>query len=147
MSTQLIKPNYLVILPPTQHHSFFRNLPPLFVNYIDRPLSQPQTGVKPNFGNCHITGDTQLNTAISKFAKQLSTPKMLRRLLNIYTETKRRNRNAPKYSNCHSNKKLKFICFPRYRYKTRTGSTRIPDLNIHNSFCLCRRSMLGGKFY
>ena len=31
LSTQLIKPNYLVILPPTQHHSFFRNLPPLFV--------------------------------------------------------------------------------------------------------------------
>ena len=30
MSTQLITPNYLVILPPTQHHSFFRNLPPLF---------------------------------------------------------------------------------------------------------------------
>ena len=29
-SSQLIKPNYLVILPPTQHHSFFRNLPPLF---------------------------------------------------------------------------------------------------------------------
>ena len=31
LSTQLIKPNYLVILPPTQHHSFFRNLPPLLV--------------------------------------------------------------------------------------------------------------------
>ena len=31
MSTQLIKPNYLVILPPTQHHSFFRNLPPLSI--------------------------------------------------------------------------------------------------------------------
>ena len=29
LSTQFIKPNYLVILPPTQHHSFFRNLPPL----------------------------------------------------------------------------------------------------------------------
>ena len=29
LSTQLIKPNYLVILPPTQHHSFFTNLPPL----------------------------------------------------------------------------------------------------------------------
>ena len=28
LSTQLIKPNYLVILPPTQRHSFFRNLPP-----------------------------------------------------------------------------------------------------------------------
>ena len=28
LSTQLIKPNYLVILPPTQHHSFFRNFPP-----------------------------------------------------------------------------------------------------------------------
>ena len=25
LSTQLIKPNYLVILPPTQHHSFFRS--------------------------------------------------------------------------------------------------------------------------
>ena len=32
MSTQLIKTNYLVILPPTQHRSFFRNLPPLFIN-------------------------------------------------------------------------------------------------------------------
>ena len=31
LSTQLIKPNYLAILPPTQHRSFFRNLPPLFV--------------------------------------------------------------------------------------------------------------------
>ena len=30
LSTQLIEPNYLVILPPTQHHNFFRNLPPLF---------------------------------------------------------------------------------------------------------------------
>ena len=30
LSTQLIKPNYLVLLPPTQHHSFFRNLPPLY---------------------------------------------------------------------------------------------------------------------
>ena len=29
LSTQLIKPNYLVIFPPTQHHSFFRNLSPV----------------------------------------------------------------------------------------------------------------------
>ena len=29
LSTQLIKPNHLVILSPTQHHSFFRNLPPV----------------------------------------------------------------------------------------------------------------------
>ena len=29
LSIKLIKPNYLVILPLTQHHSFFRNLPPL----------------------------------------------------------------------------------------------------------------------
>ena len=29
LSTQLIKPNYLVILPPTQDHSFFRNWTPL----------------------------------------------------------------------------------------------------------------------
>ena len=28
LSTQLIKPNYLVLLLPTQHHSFFRYLPP-----------------------------------------------------------------------------------------------------------------------
>ena len=34
LSTQLIKPNYLVILPPTQHHSFFRNLPPYFFRLI-----------------------------------------------------------------------------------------------------------------
>ena len=30
LSTQLIKTNYLVILPSTQHHSFLRNVPPLF---------------------------------------------------------------------------------------------------------------------
>ena len=30
-STQLVTPAYLVILPPTQHHSFFRNLPRLFI--------------------------------------------------------------------------------------------------------------------
>ena len=29
LSTPLIKPNYLVMLPLMQHHSFFRNLPPL----------------------------------------------------------------------------------------------------------------------
>ena len=34
MSTQLVKPNYLVILPSTQHHTFFRNLPPLFINVV-----------------------------------------------------------------------------------------------------------------
>ena len=33
LSIQLIKPNYLVILPPMQHHSFFRNLPPLWLWY------------------------------------------------------------------------------------------------------------------
>ena len=33
LSTQLLKPNYLVILPRTQHHSFFRNLPPLFLKF------------------------------------------------------------------------------------------------------------------
>ena len=41
LSTQLIKPNYLVILPPTQHHSFFRNLPPLFqVCHLPFPIRQ-----------------------------------------------------------------------------------------------------------
>ena len=34
LSTQLIKPNYLVLLSPTQHHSFFRNLP----TYIHQAL-------------------------------------------------------------------------------------------------------------
>ena len=38
MSTQLIKPNYLVILPPTQHHSFFRNLPPFFLDTVPSGL-------------------------------------------------------------------------------------------------------------
>ena len=45
LSTQLIKPNYLVILPPTQHSqhhsSFFRNLPPLFqVCQLPFPIRQ-----------------------------------------------------------------------------------------------------------
>ena len=31
LSTQLIKPNYFVILPPTQLHSLYRNVPPLLV--------------------------------------------------------------------------------------------------------------------
>ena len=31
LSTQLTKPNYLVIIPPMQHHSFFRTLPPLLL--------------------------------------------------------------------------------------------------------------------
>ena len=35
LSTQLIKPNYLAILPLTQHHSFFRNLPPLLILFSD----------------------------------------------------------------------------------------------------------------
>ena len=45
LSTPLIKPNYLVILPPmqhSQHHSsFFRNLPPLFqVCQLPFPIRQ-----------------------------------------------------------------------------------------------------------
>ena len=39
LSTQLIKPNYLTILPPTQHHSSFRNLPPLSKKRT-RPISR-----------------------------------------------------------------------------------------------------------
>ena len=30
LSTRLRKPSYLVILPPMQHHRFFRNVPPLW---------------------------------------------------------------------------------------------------------------------
>ena len=33
LSTQLMKPNYLVIVPPMQHHSFYRNLPPSCIFY------------------------------------------------------------------------------------------------------------------
>lgn len=32
-STQLLKPNYIVILAPMQHHSFFRDLSPLYACY------------------------------------------------------------------------------------------------------------------
>ena len=35
LSTQLIKLNYLAILPPTQHHSFFRNLTPFLLDYMN----------------------------------------------------------------------------------------------------------------
>ena len=45
LSTQLIKPNYLVILPLTQHHSFFRNLPPLFISEL--PLASFSKRVYP----------------------------------------------------------------------------------------------------
>ena len=38
LSTQLIRPHYLVTLPPTKHHSFFRNLLPLLMR-ID-PLNK-----------------------------------------------------------------------------------------------------------
>ena len=34
LSIQLIKPSYFVTLPPTQHHSFFRNLP-LFIQKLN----------------------------------------------------------------------------------------------------------------
>ena len=34
LSTPLIKPNYVVILPPTQHRSSFRNLPPFSIFYV-----------------------------------------------------------------------------------------------------------------
>ena len=34
-STQEIKPNFLVTPSPTQHHSFFRNVPTLFSNHAD----------------------------------------------------------------------------------------------------------------
>ena len=34
--THLIKPNYLVVLPPTQHYSFFRNLPPLISHLVSQ---------------------------------------------------------------------------------------------------------------
>ena len=41
LSTQLIKPNYFVILAPTQHHSFFKNLPPLSqVCHLPFPIRQ-----------------------------------------------------------------------------------------------------------
>ena len=36
LSTQLIKPNILVIVPPTQHHSFCRNLSPLLLGSKQR---------------------------------------------------------------------------------------------------------------
>ena len=34
VGAELIKPNYLVILPPTQHHGFFRNLYPVYLKAI-----------------------------------------------------------------------------------------------------------------
>ena len=51
LSTQLIKPNYLVILPPMQHYSFFRNLPPLFVSNF-KCLSDFEITMHGYFLNC-----------------------------------------------------------------------------------------------
>ena len=43
LSTQLMKPNNLVILPPTQHHSFFRDLPPLLICLVARIVTITRT--------------------------------------------------------------------------------------------------------
>ena len=32
LSTQFLKPNYLIILPPTQHHIFFKLTPFIFIS-------------------------------------------------------------------------------------------------------------------
>ena len=45
-----MKPNYLVILPPTQHHSFFRNLPPLCLNAYRLGKEIPNSNVR-TYGN------------------------------------------------------------------------------------------------
>ena len=45
LSTQLIKLHYLVIVPLTQHHSFFRNLPPLFISLMIR-LCKPKLEIE-----------------------------------------------------------------------------------------------------
>ena len=55
LSTQLIKPNYLVILPSTQHHSFFRNLPPLSYSVSGQNILLSQKIFVTSAGDRHIS--------------------------------------------------------------------------------------------
>ena len=51
----LSKPNYLVILPPTQHHSFFRNLPPLFFILPEWLLEEDQLRCRHSFHGSSVS--------------------------------------------------------------------------------------------
>ena len=52
----MIKPNYLAILPPTQYHSFFRNLPPFVIcHFVSHDLAWLydliRMSISPDFGS------------------------------------------------------------------------------------------------
>ena len=62
LSTQSIKPNYFVILPPMQHYSFFRNLPPItntstgnsFFLYSSKRFFNWQVSPKAKYCSCML---------------------------------------------------------------------------------------------
>ena len=60
LSTQLIKPNYLVILPPTQHHGFFRNLPISYISLLILTFLNSLISVKASLINTKLGGFVNL---------------------------------------------------------------------------------------
>ena len=56
LSTQLIKPNYLVIVPPTQHHNFFRSLPPWYISLLILTFLNSFISVKASLINTKLGG-------------------------------------------------------------------------------------------
>ena len=71
LSTQLIKPNYLVQLPPTPRHCFFRNLPPLFlISDIGTLKTIPFEGYFCTVGTQSVPNS---NTSILRFSHLILT--------------------------------------------------------------------------
>ena len=64
-STQLIKPNYLVILPTMQHHSFF-NLPPLLKKKVTDFHKTVETSMDAHLLPSTVTNSTPLVSANGK---------------------------------------------------------------------------------
>ena len=56
LPTQLIKPNYLVILPPTQHHSFFQKSPPSYISLSILTFLNSFISVKASLINTKLGG-------------------------------------------------------------------------------------------
>ena len=63
LSIQFIKPNYLVIIPPTQNDSFFRNLHPLFQNGCSQSSRFPVPLDKGKEGSGNEIGSATQRTA------------------------------------------------------------------------------------
>ena len=63
LQTIIVFASITCTLPPTQHHNFFRNLPPLIIRQTtpNTPYSSKLRQTKPNYNTSHQTTSTLLN--------------------------------------------------------------------------------------